>query len=65
MRIGDGWMAVTGVMGGGVETLLSAVRPSGTGVPPSEALDMNESSHLTMGYLSNRSVGTWGPELDG
>ena len=36
---------------GGEETPLSAVRPCGMGVPPSEALDKSESPHLTIGYL--------------
>ena len=40
-----------GVTDGGEETPLSAVRPCGIGVPPSEALDMNRSLHLTIGYL--------------
>ena len=40
-----------GVTGGGKETPLSAVRPCRMGVPPSEALDMNGSPHLTIGYL--------------
>ena len=35
-----------GWLGGGAETPLSAVRPSGTGVPPREALDMYGSPHL-------------------
>ena len=40
-----------GVTGGGEETPLSVVRPYGMGVPPSEALDMSGSLHLTIGYL--------------
>ena len=40
-----------GVTGGGEETPLSAVRPCEMGVPPSEALDMSGSPHLTIGYL--------------
>ena len=40
-----------GVTGGGEETPLSAVRPCGMGVPPSEALDMSGSPHLAIGYL--------------
>ena len=40
-----------GVTDGGEETPLSAVRPYGMGVPPSEALDMSGSLHLTIGYL--------------
>ena len=40
-----------GVTGGGEETPLSAVRPCGMEVPPSEALDMSGSPHLTIGYL--------------
>ena len=62
MRIRDGWVAITGVMGGGAETPLSAVRPSGTGVPPSGALDMNGSPHLTIDYQSNGNVGFGVPD---
>ena len=40
-----------GVTGGGEETPLSAVRPCRIGVPPSEALDMSGSAHLTISYL--------------
>ena len=40
-----------GVTDGGEKTPLSAVRPCGMGVPPSEALDMSGSPHLTIGYL--------------
>ena len=40
-----------GVTGGGKETPLNAVRPCRMGVPPSEALDMSGSLHLTIGYL--------------
>ena len=40
-----------GVTGGGEETPLSAVRLHGMEVPPSEALDMSGSPHLTIGYL--------------
>ena len=40
-----------GVTGGGKETPLSAVRPCRMGIPSSKALDMNESPHLTIGYL--------------
>ena len=39
------------VPSGDEETPLSAVRPCGMGVPPSEALDMSRSLHLTIGYL--------------
>jgi hypothetical protein len=39
------------VMGGGEETPPSAVRPRGKGVPPSRALDISGSPHLTIGYL--------------
>ena len=38
-------------MGGGEETPPSAVRPRGKGVPPSRALDISGSPHLTIGYL--------------
>ena len=40
-----------GVTGRGEETPLSGVRPCGMGVPPSEALDISKSPHLTIGYL--------------
>lgn len=40
-----------GVMGGGEEAPLSAVRPCGMGVPPSMALNISGSPHLTIGYL--------------
>ena len=40
-----------GITGSGEETPLSAVRPCGMEVPPSEALDMSGSPHLTIGYL--------------
>jgi hypothetical protein len=40
-----------GVMGGGEETPPSAVRPRGKRVPPSWALDISGSPHLTIGYL--------------
>ena len=46
-----------GVTDGGEETPLSAVRPCGMGVPPSGALDMSESPHLTIGYLFR--IGYW------
>ena len=39
------------VMDGGEETPLSAVRPCGMGIPPSEALGMSGSPYLTIGYL--------------
>ena len=40
-----------GITGGGEEIPLSIVRPCGMEVPPSEALDMNGSLHLTVSYL--------------
>ena len=40
-----------GVTSGGEKTPLSAVRPCGMEVPPSEALDTSGSPHLTIGYL--------------
>ncbi len=47
-----GGLGVTmGVIGGGEETPLIAVRPRGKGVPPSWALDISGSPHLTIGYL--------------
>ena len=39
------------ITSGSEEILLNAVRPCGMGVPPSEALDMSGSPHLTIGYL--------------
>ena len=52
MRLGRvGWEYHQGVTGGSKETPLSAVRPCGMGVPPSGALDMSGSPHLTIGYL--------------
>ena len=45
-----------GVTDGGEETPLSAVRPCGMGVPPSKALDMNGSLHLTIGYLLRSGI---------
>jgi hypothetical protein len=53
----------TGVTSGGGETPLSAVRPCGMGVPPSEALDMSRSPHLTIGYLQKRSPGEVSGEM--
>ena len=40
-----------GVMHGGSEIPLSAVRPCGMGVTPRKALDMYGSPHLTILYL--------------
>ena len=40
-----------GITGGDEETPLSVVRPCGMEVPPSEALDISGSPHLTIGYL--------------
>ena len=42
---------VQGATSGGEETPLSAVRPCRMGIPPSEALDISGSPHLTIGYL--------------
>ena len=39
------------VTGGGEEIPLSAIRRCGMRVPPSEALDMSGSVHLTISYL--------------
>ena len=47
----DGHGAIMGVMHGGGETSLSAVRPCGMGVTPKKALDMYGSLHLTISYL--------------
>ena len=43
--------AIVGVMHGGGETPLSAVRPCGMDVTPRKALDMYGSPHLTILYL--------------
>ena len=43
--------AIIGVMHGGGETPLSAVRPCRMGVTPRKALDMYGSPHLTILYL--------------
>ena len=43
--------AIMGVMHGGDETPLSAVRPCGMDVTPRKALDMYGSPHLTILYL--------------
>ena len=43
--------AIMGVMHGGSETSLSAVRPCGMDVTPKKALDMYGSPHLTILYL--------------
>ena len=43
--------AIMGVMHGGGETPLSAVRPCGMSVTPRKALDMYGSPHLTILYL--------------
>ena len=40
-----------GIIDGGEETPLSAIRPCGMAVLPSEALDMSGTPHLTIGYL--------------
>ena len=47
----DGHGAIVGVMHGGGETSLSAVRLCGMGVTPKKALDMYGSLHLTIFYL--------------
>ena len=43
--------AIMGVMHGGGDTPLSAVRPCGMGVTPQKALDMYGSPHLTILFL--------------
>ena len=53
-----------GVPGGGEEIPLSAVRPCGMGVPPNEALDMNGSPHLTIGYLLRIGCGDLESQVD-
>ena len=47
----DGHEAITGIMHGGVGTLLSAIRPCGMDIIPKKALDMYESLHLIIPYL--------------
>ena len=47
----DGHGAIMGVMHGGGETPLSAIRPCRMGVIPRKALDMYGSPHLTISYL--------------
>ena len=47
----DGHGAIMGVMHGGGENPLSAVRLCGRGVIPRKALDMYGSPHLTIPYL--------------
>ena len=47
----DGHGAIMGVMHGGGETPLIAVRPCGMGIIPKKALDMYRSLYLTMPYL--------------
>ena len=47
----DGHGAIVGVIHGGGETLLSAIRPYGMGVTHRKALDMYRSPHLTISYL--------------
>ena len=41
------------VIGGGEDTLLSAVRPYRMDVSPNGALNMSESPHLIIGYVLN------------
>ena len=43
--------AIVGVMHGGGESPLNAVRPCGMGLTPRKALDMYGSPHLTILYL--------------
>ena len=47
----DGHGAIVGVIHGGGETPLSAVRPCGMGVTPRKTFNMYESPHLTIPYL--------------
>ena len=47
----DGHGAIEGVIYGGSETPLSAVRPCGLDVTPRKALDKYGSPHLTISYL--------------
>ena len=50
--------AIMGVMHGGGETPLSAVRPCGMSVTPRKALDMYGSLHLTILFLLRMNKGT-------
>ena len=52
------------VTGGGEEIPLSAVRPCGMEIPPSEALDMRGSLHLTIGYLVRIECRDLGSQVD-
>ena len=47
----DGYGAIIGVMYGGGESPLSAVRPCGMDITPRKALDMCGSPHLIIPYL--------------
>ena len=47
----DGHVAIMGVMYGGGEILLSAVKPCRMDVTPKKALDMYRNPHLTIPYL--------------
>ena len=53
----DGHGAIVGVIHGGGETPLSAVRLCGMAVTPKKALDMYGSPHLTISYLLRNEQG--------
>ena len=53
-----------GVMSGGEEIPLSAIRLCGMRVPPNEALDMSGSLHLTIGYLLKIGCGDLESQVD-
>ena len=53
-----------GIISGGEDASLSAVRRCAMGVPPSEALDMSGSLHLTIGYLLRIEYGDLESQID-
>ena len=53
----DGHGAIMGIMHGGSETPLSAVRPCGMDVTPTKALDMYGTPHLTISFLLSGEQG--------
>ena len=53
-----------GVIGGGEKTPLRATGPCRMGVPSSEALDMNGSPHLIIGYLLRIGCGDLKSQVD-
>ena len=55
---------MTRVMSGGEKIPLSFISPCGMGVSPSEALDMTESPHLSIGYLLRIECGNLEFQVD-